>query len=479
MDTAITIVTLLFGIGVGLAVGWMVGRARSAREHAERQSEMAANTAAAHARLDETANRAMELDEALDRTRGELATSKEQLAAITAAFESERARAAERQSILEETDVRLKAAFTTISTEALRSNNQSFLELARASLGEFQKQATTDLQHRQDTINELVKPLHDSLTKVDTKLQEVEKQRIGSYSQLAEQLRTLAVTTTNLERALKTPNVRGGWGEVQLRRVVEMAGMVNHCHFVEKRAATSEEGRFIPDLIINLPGGRNIIVDAKVPYVAYREAVEAVDDDVRTAKLKNHARQLREHIIQLSSKRYWDQFQPAPEFVFMFLPGEGYFSAALQHDPALIEFGVDKRVIPSSPLTLIALLRAVAYGWQQETMTRNAQEVSTLGRELYDRVRRMGDHFDDLAKGLSRAVEAYNRTVGTLESRVLVTARRFKDLGITGGEPIEELSPVEQSPRRLQAPEHTDLLGELHESDATDAVESAVGKDDD
>ena len=474
MDTAITIVTLLFGLSIGLSVGWMVGRARSAYEHAERQTQMAAETAAALARLDETVSRVVELDDALIRAREDLATDKERLVSVTVALESERKSSAQRQSILEETDARLKAAFTTISAEALRSNNQSFLELARASLGEFQKQATSDLAHRQETINELVKPLHDSLLRVDTKLHEVEKERVGSFSQLTEQLRTLAVTTTNLERSLRTPNVRGGWGEVQLRRVVEMAGMVNHCHFVEKRAATSDEGRFIPDLIIKLPGGRNIIVDAKVPYEAYREAVEATDDALRTAKLKDHARRLREHITQLSSKRYWDQFQPAPEFVFMFLPAEGYFSAALQHDPSLIEFGVDKRVIPSSPLTLIALLRAVAYGWQQETMAQNAQEVSVLGRELYDRVRRMGDHFDDLAKGLSRAVDAYNRTVGTLESRVLVTARRFKELGITGGEAIEELSVVEQSPRRLQAPEHTDLLGDLL---AADAVE--VGEDED
>lgn len=476
MDAAIIIVTLLFGLAGGLAVGWMAGRARSTRDHAEHQTRMAAEHAAAHARLDETVGRAVELDEALTTARADLAATKERLASLSAALDAERQSSAQRQSILDETDARLKAAFTTLSAEALRSNNQSFLELARASLSEFQKQATTDLQHRQETINELVKPLHESLEKVDAKLQSVEKERVGSYSQLTEQIRTLAVTTTNLERALRTPNVRGGWGEVQLRRVVEMAGMVNHCHFVEKRAATSDDGRFIPDLIIKLPGGRNIIVDAKVPYVAYRESVEAADDKTRASKLKDHARQLREHITQLSSKRYWDQFKPAPEFVFMFLPGEGYFSAALQHDPGLIEYGVDKRVIPASPLTLIALLRAVAYGWQQETMARNAQEVSALGRELYDRVRRMGDHFDDLAKGLARAVDAYNRTVGTLESRVLVTARRFKDLGVTGGEPIPELPSLGQNPRRLQAPEHTDLLGELLE---TDASQVKVGEDDD
>jgi DNA recombination protein RmuC len=421
-----TVATLLLGLGLGLGGGWFLGRARAARDQVERHARLVAQTASAQASL-----------------------------------AAERKAAADRESLLAQTDDRLQRTFSALSADALRLNNQSFLELAKASLAEYQKEAVTDLEHRQSKIGDLVKPIHESLARVDAKLQAVEKERIGSHSQLSEQLRTLAMTTTNLERALRTPNVRGGWGEVQLRRVVEMAGMLNHCHFVEKKAATSDDGRFIPDLIIKLPGDRNIIVDAKVPYIAYREAVEAQDDTVRTARLKDHARQLREHIIQLSSKKYWDQFKPAPELVFMFLPGEGYFSAALQHDPSLIEFGVAKRVIPASPLTLIALLRAVAYGWQQEPVARNAKNVTELGRELYDRVRVLGGHFEDLAKGLTRTVDAYNSSVGTLESRVLVTARKFKELGISANEPIPELSPVDQTPRALQAPEHADLLGDL------------------
>ena len=430
------VVSLVLGLGLGLAGGWALGRARGTREHADRQARLSAETAAAKASL-----------------------------------AAERKATADRETLLEQTDDRLRATFAVLSAEALRTNNQSFLDLAKTSLAEYQHQATTDLKHRQQEIGSLVTPLNAALARVDAKLLEVEKERTGSYSRLSEQLRTLAVTTTNLERALRTPNVRGGWGEVQLRRVVEMAGMLDHCHFVEKKAATSDDGRFIPDLIIKLPGGRNIIVDAKVPYIAYREAVEAADEATRTAKLKDHARQLREHIIQLSSKKYWDQFQPAPEFVFMFLPGEGYFSAALQHDPSLIEFGVDKRVIPSSPLTLIALLRAVAYGWQQETVARNAQNVSDLGRELYDRIRVLGGHFEDLARGLTRTVDAYNSSVGTLESRVLVTARKFKELGVAASEPIPELSQVDQTPRSLQAPEHADLFGELVEGEAVEVGE--------
>ena len=462
---------LLIGLALGFVFGWAIARARSASEQVERHAHISADAATARAQLDATGLQAAALEDALAESRREASTLRERLAVTTAALQAEQRAVAERRELLAQTDERLREAFASLSAEALRTNNQSFLELAKASLSEYQKQATSDLQHRQQTIGDLVKPLHESLARVDAKLQAVEKERAGTHSQLSEQLRMLAVTTTNLERALRTPNVRGGWGEVQLRRVVEMAGMVNHCHFVEKKTATSDEGRFVPDLIIKLPGGRNIIVDAKVPYIAYREAVEAASESTRTAKLKDHARQVREHVIQLSSKRYWDQFQPAPEFVFMFLPGEGYFSAALQHDPSLIEFGVDKRVIPASPLTLIALLRAVAYGWQQDLVAHNAQQVSELGRELYDRVRVIGGHFEDLSKGLTRAVDAYNSTVGTLEARVLVTARRFKDLGVSANEPIPELSPVDQTPRSLQAPENADLLGDLLDRPTVDVAE--------
>ena len=227
--------------------------------------------------------------------------------------------------------------------------------------------------------------------------------------------------------------------------------MLSHCDFSETTTAQTVDGRLVPDMVVNLPGGRHIIIDAKVPYAAYRQAVEATGDDERAARLKEHADQVKAHMVELRSRGSWAQFQPAPEFVFMFLPGEGNFSAALQHDPGLIEFGVTRQVIPASPLTLIALLRAVAYGWQQERIARNAEEVSALGRELYERIWRLAGHLDDLAKGLTRTVEAYNRTVGTIESRVLVTARRFKELGVSAAEPIPEVTRVERTPRPLQA----------------------------
>ena len=464
---------MLVGIALGLALGgvggWLLGRG------GEAGSGPRADAAAARARADEIAKRVAQLDAALEARERDLGDARqrsseltERLVRATAELDGERRSASDRLKLLEQAEQTLREAFASVSAEALRANNQSFLQLAKASLSEFQKQAVVDLDHRQRSIDSLVKPLHETLGQVDAKLQQVEKERASSDARLNEQLQTLATSTSNLERALQTPHVRGGWGEVQLRRVVELAGMLNHCDFSETTTAQTVDGRLVPDMVVNLPGGRHIIIDAKVPYVAYRQAVEATGDDERAARLKEHAGQVKAHMVELGSRGYWAQFQPAPEFVFMFLPGEGYFSAALQHDPGLIEFGVTQRVIPASPLTLIALLRAVAYGWQQERIARNAEEVSALGRELYERIWRLAGHLDDLAKGLTRTVEAYNRTVGTIESRVLVTARRFKELGVSAAEPIPEVPTVERTPRPLQAPEMTDLFGAPDEPDDED-----------
>ncbi|HIE93099.1 MAG TPA: DNA recombination protein RmuC [Acidobacteria bacterium] len=464
---------MLVGVALGLAVGglagWGLGRL------GERTAGPQAEAAAARARADEIAKRITQLDAALEARGHELAEARahageqaERLVRATAELDGERRLGADRIRLFEQAEHTLREAFASVSADALRANNQSFLQLAKTSLSEFQKQAAVDLDHRQRSIDGLVKPLQETLGQVNAKLQEVETERARSQAQMREQLQTLATATTHLERALQTPHVRGGWGEVQLRRVVELAGMIDHCDFSEKTTVQTADGKLVPDMVVKLPGGRNIVVDAKVPYVAYREAAETEKDDERVAKLREHAGQVRAHMVQLGSRGYWTQFQPAPEFVFMFLPGEGYFSAALQHDPGLIEFGVGQRVIPASPLTLIALLRAVAYGWQQERIARNAETVSTLGRELYERIYRLAGHLDELGRGITRTVDAYNKTVGTIESRVLVTARRFKELGVSATEPIPETPLVERRPRPLQAPEMADLFGDLDAPPASD-----------
>jgi DNA recombination protein RmuC len=353
--------------------------------------------------------------------------------------------------------------FASLSAEALRQNNQSFLALAQTKLGEFQLSASSDLEKRQKAVGDLVRPIHDALQRVDGKLHEVEKDRIASYSGLLEQVKAMAQTqqalqaeTGNLVKALRAPQVRGRWGEIQLRRVVEMAGMLDYCDFVEQARVESEDGRLQPDLIIRLPGEKTIVVDAKSPLAAYLDASDGnCEDGARDLLLKKHARQVRDHMVKLGAKGYWNQFQPAPDFVVMFLPGETFFSAACQHDPSLIEFGVGEQVIPASPTTLIALLRAIAYGWRQESIARNAQDISKLGRELYERLGNMAEHFEDMRKSLVRTVDSYNDAIGSLEGRVLVSARRFRDLGIAGGE-LPEAQTVQVGLRRLNAPELTD-----------------------
>lgn len=433
------------GLLCGAVLAWLALRARSAASQA-RLSLMEKELAAAKADL--------------ARLLAEQRTLVESRARLESALEAERKTSIEKIELLTKSGDRaaqdLQNAFKALAADALKSNNTSFLQVAQETLKGFQIDARGDLDARQKAVADLVTPVRESLNKVDAQIQQMEKERVGAYGVLREQVQSLITTqkelqseTGNLVRALRTPNVRGRWGEIQLRRVVEIAGMLSYCDFAEQETITGETGRLRPDLVVKLPGGKNVVVDAKTPLKAFLEAFEATDEEARRTSLANHARQVRDHMKTLSGKNYWEQFEATPEFVVMFLPGETFFSAALEQDPGLIEQGVMQRVIPASPTTLIALLKAVAYGWNQEKLARNAQQISALGKELHERLRKLAGHITGVGTNLDRAVEAYNQAVGSLENRVLVSARKFAELGASVAEDIPELDPIETTSRAL------------------------------
>jgi DNA recombination protein RmuC len=380
---------------------------------------------------------------------------------LQTALQDERLKAQEKLAFVEDARQKLSDTFKALAADTLQNSNKSFLELAEKELKIFHEAAKGDLEKRQTAIDELVKPVKESLGKVDSKLQEIEKSRVEAYAGLIEQVKSMRETqdmlrgeTANLVQALRRPEVRGRWGEIQLRRVVEMAGMLEHCDFIEQQSVDTEEGRLRPDLIVRLPGDRTIVVDAKTPLDAYLSAIEAPDEETRNCKLKDHARQIRNHVLLLGRKSYFEQFEHSPDFVVLFIPGEVFYMAALQQDPELIEAGVGQRVLITSPTSLIALLRAVSYGWRQEKLAENARYISDLGRELYDRLAKLAEHFAKVGKELEQAVKAYNQAVASLEMKVLPGARKFKELGAAGASAdIDSVDTLETSIRQIQAPE--------------------------
>ena len=418
IDPVTLAITLLAGLAIGVVIGWLASRPAQTRLHTE--------------------------------------------------LEKNRAVHAERLNAYQDAEAKLRDAFQALSADALKTNNEAFLSLAETRMREARSEAAGDIDARKKAIEDLLAPMAKTLEQVDREIKDSERRRVESGAQLMQRIASLDTAgqglrdeTRRLTDALKRPGVRGRWGELQLKRVVELAGMLEYCDFMEQQTiqAGDDDGRIRPDVIVRLPGGKRIVIDAKAPLDAYLRALEAPDDISRQNLLGEHAKQVRNHISQLSAKSYFEKIASTPEFVVMFLPGEMFFSAALEQDPSLIECGVEKKVIPASPTTLIALLRAVAYGWQQEAMEENARKISENGKNLYEAVRSLAGHFQTLGTKLKSSLEAYNDAVGSLEGNVLVKARKFKELqAANGGEDIRQLEPIDRVPRMLQAAELTDGL---------------------
>jgi DNA recombination protein RmuC len=455
------IIGLVIGLLTGATIGVVVGLLARAKE------VTAARTA--EARLHDALARTRSLEAEVAGVHSQLAVGRQQVSAgeaavarLSAELEHERRSAGERAAAHEEIRGQLTGEFARLSAAALQQNNEQFLQLADTKLGETRQAADGELAKRQEAIEQLLKPIGEQLGKYEAGMQRLEVERQRAYTGLTEQMKHLSTShdqlqkeTRNLVTALRSPQTRGRWGELQLRRVVEMAGMLEHCDFDEQVTSDADSGRMRPDMVVHLPGGKNVAVDAKVPMQAFLDANEADDETVRRAHLASHGRQMKAHVDALSKKEYWKRVDPSPEFVVAFIPGDPLLTAALEHEPGLMEYAVANHVLLATPTSLIALLRAVAYGWQQDALAQNAREVQLLGAQLYQRLAVLGDHFAGVGKGLNGAVAAYNKAVGSLEGRVLVTARRFVDMGVVGvGEKeLSHPSPVDATTRALQSPE--------------------------
>jgi len=441
------------GLVVGAGLGWLIARGHGRVGILQEREALGTRLAAAEALGDELRKQLTQRELDLGELRATLDGERTLRTQAETRSQAARENLEEQKLLLAEARQRLGDTFKALSADALRESTTVFLEQAKETVG-------AQFEHRREAIDALIRPLQEALDRYETELRHLESKRERAYGSLEEQLRSLTESSADLQRetgnlvgALRSPQIRGRWGEITLHRVVELAGMVENCDYVEQVTAQSEGGRLRPDMIVRLPGGRQIVVDAKVPLNAFLDALAAPSADDRRAALLRHAQQLRQHMNLLAAKGYWEEFGGAAQFIVMFIPADTFVSAAVEVDPALLEDGMAKRVVVASPATLIALLHAGAYGWRQEHIAENAERISELGRQLYDRLRTMGKHFDDVGRALKRATDSFNQAVGSMETRVLPAARRFRDLGAATGGEIPPLESVDEQPRELAAPE--------------------------
>jgi len=431
------------GLVLGAVFAWLVARAHFDGRARARRGELDARIKELETLEGERRRQLSERLQEVIGLRRDLAAEQERRAQAETRLAAEQKNLVEQRCLLEQAEASLRDTFTALSSEALRRSNAEFLTLAEERLGQRQKEIDTS-----------VRPLQEALSRYEDHVREVEKARAGAYASLEAQVRALSEQAGSLATAMRTPQARGRWGELTLRRVAELAGMSAHCDFIEQVTTESEGRRRRPDMVVHLPRRRQIVVDAKVPLTGYLEAMEALTPDLRRAALERHAQQVRGHVQALANKTYWEPLDEAIDLIVLFIPGESFFGAAMEADPALIEDAMGRRVAIASPMTLVALLRAVELGWREERLAADAQQVTAEGRELYKRVATFLRYFADVGGALGRATNAYNQAVGSLESRVLPAARRLRDLAATPAEEAPALEPVDQTPREIAAPEY-------------------------
>jgi DNA recombination protein RmuC len=454
---------IILGAVIAGVAAWIVTSSRLkwfySRQIAEeqmKQSDLAAKAKSAEAVTAELRQQIVQKESVLEQLRNELVTERQSRVEALTRLDAAQKSFEEQKALIEAMKKEMTDTFNALSSAALKSSSEDFLRLASESLGRVVSDTKGKLGEHQAAMDGMIKPLSETLKRYEEQIRMMEENRHKAYGSLEEQLRTLASTHENLQRetsnlvsALRKPQVRGRWGEMQLRRVAELSGMSMHCDFTEQHSVDTDKGRIRPDMIVHLPMGREIVVDSKVSLDAYLDAAAAQTEEEKKAKLEKHAQQVRAHMNKLSSKDYWSQFGQSPEFVVLFIPGEAFLSPAVEIDSSLIEDGIEKRIIIATPTTFIALLRAIAYGWRQEQMTKNAQQIGLLGKELHERISTMAKYFGELGSAIEKSIMSYNRVIGSMESRVLPSIRKFRELGVTGAEEIPVLEQIDQKPRNL------------------------------
>ena len=462
---------ILLGVIIGGISAWFISSSREQKRYAEQKAtiqsshsnqitELEKRASRAEATVEELRQQVQQRDVEITQIRNELDIEKQSKIEALTKLDASQESFEEQKALIEAMKAEMTDTFNALSSTALKSSSEDFLRLASEHLGKVVADTKGKLGEHQAAMDGMLKPLHETLKRYEEQIRLIEESRHKAYGSLEEQLRSLASTHENLQRetsnlvsALRRPQVRGRWGEMQLRRVAELSGMSTHCDFTEQQSLDTEKGRIRPDMIVHLPMEREIVVDSKVSLEAYLDAISSSTEDERKSKMEKHAQQVRAHMNKLASKEYWSQFAQSPEFVILFIPGESFLSSALDVDNTLIEDGIQRRVIIATPTTFIALLRAIAYGWRQEQITKNAQEISELGRQLYERMNILVQHFDSIGSNLEKAIGAYNKAVGSMESRILPSVRRFKELGVTGADEIPIIEQIDQKPRNLSMSE--------------------------